>query len=74
MGFFIYFLTVNIGSKKDFRMSRVGLRWSRNAFFSLPIEFLFPKLTINVPGEREREQAHLESTIQQRVVCYVHEG
>jgi len=65
---------VNLGSKKDLRVSRVGLRWSRNAFFSLPIEVLFPKLTINVTGEREREQAHLESAVQQRVVCCVREG
>jgi hypothetical protein len=26
MGFFIYFLTVNLGLKKDFKESRVGLR------------------------------------------------
>ena len=65
---------MNLGSKKDLRVSRVGLRWSRNAFFSLPIEVLFPKLTINVTGEREREQAHLESAVQQRVVCCVREG
>ncbi|CAK9876664.1 unnamed protein product, partial [Sphagnum jensenii] len=36
MGFFIYFLTVNLGLKKDFRVSRVGLRWSHNNFFSFP--------------------------------------
>jgi len=65
---------VNLGSKKDLRVSRVGLRWSRNAFFSLPIEVLFPKLTINVRREREREQAHLESGVQQKVVCYIREG
>jgi hypothetical protein len=46
---------MNLGSKKDLRVSRVGLRWSRNAFFSLPIEVLFPKLTINVTGEREKQ-------------------
>jgi hypothetical protein len=74
MDVFIYFLTVNLGSKKDLRMSRVGLRWSRNAFFSLPIEVLFPKLTINITREREREQAHLESTVQKKVVCCVWEG
>jgi hypothetical protein len=45
-----------------------------NTFFSLPIEVLFPKLTINVTGEREREQAHLENAVQQRVVCCVREG
>jgi len=74
MGFFIYFLTVNLGSKKDLRVSRVGLKWSCNAFFSLPIKVLFPKLTINITGERERKQAHLESTIQQRVICCIQEG
>jgi len=36
MGFFIYFLIVSLGLKKDFKVSRVGLRWSYNAFFSLP--------------------------------------
>jgi hypothetical protein len=65
---------VNLGLKKDLKVSRVGLRWSCNAFFSLPIEVLFPKLTINVTGEREREQAHLESAIQKKVVCCVREG
>jgi hypothetical protein len=41
---------------------KFGLRSSHNAFF------FFPKLTIHVTKEREREQAHLESVIQQRVV------
>jgi hypothetical protein len=65
---------VNLGSKKDLRVSRFGLRWSRKAFFSHPIEVLFPKLNINVTGEREREKAHLERAVQQRVVCCVREG
>jgi hypothetical protein len=35
----------------------VGLRWSHNAFFSRPIEVIFPNFTIKLMGEREREQA-----------------
>ncbi len=62
MGFFICFLTMNLSSKKDLRVFKFGLRSSHNAFF------FFPKLTIHVTKEREREQAHLESVIQQRVV------
>jgi hypothetical protein len=60
---------MNLDSKKDLKMSKVGLRWSRNAFFYLPIEVFFTKLTTN----REREKAHLENVVQQRVVCYVQE-
>jgi len=62
---------MNLDSKKDFKMSKVGLRWSRNAFFYLPIEVFFTKLTTN--REREREKAHLENIVQQRVVSYVRE-
>jgi hypothetical protein len=28
----------------------VGLKWSHNTFFSLPIKVLFSKLTINITG------------------------
>jgi hypothetical protein len=49
---------MNLGSKKDLRVCRVGLRWSCNTFFSLPIKVFFPKLTINVTGERERGNKH----------------
>jgi hypothetical protein len=44
---------VNLGLKKDLKVFRLGLRWSCNTFFSLPIEVLFPKLTINKEKERE---------------------
>jgi hypothetical protein len=44
---------VNLGLKKDLKVFRVGLKWSCNTFFSLPIEVLFPKLTINRGKERE---------------------
>ncbi len=52
-------------------MSKVGLKWSHNAFFYLPIKVFFTKLTTN--REREREKTHLENIVQQRVVCYVQE-
>ncbi len=45
---FIYFLIVNLGSKKDLRVSGVELRrCSCKAFFSFPIKVLFLKLTVN---------------------------
>jgi hypothetical protein len=42
---------VNLGSKKDPKVSRVGLRWSHNTLFSLPIKVLFPKLTSKIKGK-----------------------
>jgi hypothetical protein len=44
---------VNLDLNKDLKVFKVGLRWSCNTFFSLPIEVLFPKLTINEGKERE---------------------
>jgi hypothetical protein len=74
MGCFNLFFNIEFRFKKDFRVFRVGLRWSYNGFFSFPIKVLFPKLTINITREREREQAHLENVVQQSVVCYIREG
>jgi hypothetical protein len=43
---------MNLHTKMDLKVFRVGLRWSRNALFSLPIKVLFPKFTINIMGKR----------------------
>lgn len=56
------------GLKKDLRVSRVGPGGSLNAFFFILIGF-----TISMV-RKKGEQAHLESAVQQRVVCCVREG
>lgn len=53
------------GLKKDLRVSRVGPGGFLNAFFFLLIGAMVRK---------KGEQAHLESAVQQRVVCCVREG
>ncbi|URD90185.1 hypothetical protein MUK42_26573 [Musa troglodytarum] len=52
------------GLKKDLRVSRVGPRGSLNSFF-LPIRVISQGL---VMVREKGEQAHLKSTVQQRVV------
>ncbi|URD89198.1 hypothetical protein MUK42_32642 [Musa troglodytarum] len=62
---------MGVGLKKDLRVSRVGLGGSLNVFFFLLIGVISQGL---VMVRENREQAHLKSAVQQRVVCYVQEG
>lgn len=59
------------GLKKDLRVSRVGPGGSLNAFFVLLIGVISQRLAM---VRKKGEQAHLESAVQQRVVCCVREG
>jgi hypothetical protein len=61
------------GLKKDLRVSRVGPGGSLNALFFLFIGSYFISQRL-VEVRKKGEQAHLESAVQQIVVCCVREG
>ena len=67
---FPFRLEMGAGLKKDLRVSRVRPVGSLNALFFLLIEVISQIL----PMVRKREDAHLESAVQRRVVCCVREG
>lgn len=56
------------GLKKDLRVSRVRRVY---AFFFLPIGVIYQRLPM---VRKTREEAHLKSAVQGRVVCCVREG